>query len=197
MWHRHIPFVAILLAALFSVAADKAKEHTPSPEQIQTWIKQLGDHRYKVREEATRDLIKAGGVTFDAVAKATKSKDPEVKHRALSVLRHEKFNDWAIAYFKKLGGKVTVDEKSPGKPVIELDLMKTKINDAGLVYLKVFNNLRLLDFQSTDITDEGLVHLNGLSKLGRLWLIDTKVTQAGIETLKKTLPNTTIRWEGK
>lgn len=28
----------------------------------------------------------------------------------------------AIAYFKKLGGKVTVDEKSSGKPVIGLSL---------------------------------------------------------------------------
>ena len=38
----------------------------------------------------------------------------------------------AIAEIEKLGGKVTRDEKSPGKPVIEVDLSDSKVTDAGL-----------------------------------------------------------------
>ena len=37
----------------------------------------------------------------------------------------------AIAEIEKLGGKVTVDEKSPGKPVIAVDLAEHQVTDAG------------------------------------------------------------------
>ena len=42
----------------------------------------------------------------------------------------------AFAAIKKLGGKVKVDEKSPGKPVIIVFLNDTKVTDAGGKKLK-------------------------------------------------------------
>ena len=90
MCHRQVLSIAILLAALFSLAADKAKEPAPSAAQIQLWGKQLGDESFKIREEATRELIKAGEAALKAVTKATKSKDLEVKQRALMIIKHPK-----------------------------------------------------------------------------------------------------------
>ena len=36
-----------------------------------------------------------------------------------------------MAEIPKLGGKITIDEKSPGKPVIAVDLARTSVTDAG------------------------------------------------------------------
>ncbi len=38
----------------------------------------------------------------------------------------------AIAEIEKLGGKVGVDEKSPEKPVLSVDLRGTGVTDAGV-----------------------------------------------------------------
>jgi hypothetical protein len=38
----------------------------------------------------------------------------------------------AIARIEKLGGKCELDEKRPGKPVIKVDLRRTKVTDADL-----------------------------------------------------------------
>ena len=86
MYFRNIPHIALLLAALLTVAADK-KPTAPKPSQIQQWIKQLGDDDYRVREEATKNLIEAGGVAVEEGRKATKSKDPETKQRAWRIIK--------------------------------------------------------------------------------------------------------------
>ena len=96
---NRLPYFILILAAVLLVAADKkdekAKKSAPSGAQIQEWaaaqiqklIKQLGDDDFKVREEATRELINAGEIAFDAVTKATESKNPEVKQRALMIIK--------------------------------------------------------------------------------------------------------------
>ena len=66
----------------------------------------------------------------------------------------------AIAEVIRLGGKVTVDEKSPGKPVIGVSLRHVEVTDAGLECLKEFPQLQLLDLDHTQITDAGLECLN-------------------------------------
>lgn len=72
---------------ILNVAGIKAKEPVPSAEQVQLWVKQLGNKDFKVREEATQNLLKAGEAAIDAVTKATNSEDAEVKHRALKILK--------------------------------------------------------------------------------------------------------------
>ncbi len=74
----------------------------------------------------------------------------------------------AIAEIEKVGGKVYLDEGSPGKPVNAVNLQRTKVTDAGLI------------------------HLHGLTKLEGLDLGGTKVTDAGAKGLRKALPNCTI-----
>ncbi len=90
----------------------------------------------------------------------------------------------AIAEIKKLGGKVTVDEKSPDKPVIGVDLSRTKLTDAALEHLEGLTNLRSLDLTNSKVTDVGLKHLIGLTNLQSLELWDTQVTDAGMEHLE-------------
>jgi Leucine-rich repeat (LRR) protein len=122
----------------------------------------------------------------------------------------------AIAEIEALGGKVTVDEKSPDKPVIGvslrhievtdagleclkelpllqlLDLDHTPVTDVGLKCLKGLTQLQLLDLEHTKMTDNGLEHLKGLTKLQSLNLEFTKVSDAGMNGLQKALPNCTI-----
>ncbi len=90
----------------------------------------------------------------------------------------------AIAEIKKLGGRVVVDEKSPGKPAIAVDFTQTTVADAGLVNLKALAQLQQLDLGITRVTDAGLVNLSGLTQLQKLNLHGTCVTDAGMVNLK-------------
>ena len=113
----------------------------------------------------------------------------------------------AVAAIKKLGGIVKFDEKSPGKPVVYVQLRGltnaalvhlkgltnlqtlilygcTEVTDAGLEHLKGLMKLQRLTLYYTNITDEGLVHLKGLTKLNVLYFNFTTITDAGLEHLK-------------
>ncbi len=95
-----------------------------------------------------------------------------------------------IAEIEKLGGKVTVDEKSPDKPVIQVIFNHTQVTDAGLEYVKGLPKLQLLELWDTQVTDAGLEHIQGLTQLQSLVLGvtkelgATKVTDAGLKHLK-------------
>jgi hypothetical protein len=67
----------------------------------------------------------------------------------------------AIAAIEKLGGKVTVDEKSPGKPVSSVDLEGTQIIDADLVHLKALTQLQDLDLCNRSRCDRVRPHSRG------------------------------------
>ena len=45
--------------------------------------------------------------------------------------------DQAVAFVEKLGGKVTRDEKAPGRPVIIVNLSFKQVTDAGLKELQL------------------------------------------------------------
>jgi len=48
--------------------------------------------------------------------------------------------DAAVKVLEKMGGRVEVDAKRPGKPVVGMDLDGTKVTDAGLKELKELNS---------------------------------------------------------
>jgi hypothetical protein len=91
----------------------------------------------------------------------------------------------AIAEIKKLGGKVEVDAKSAGTPVVSVDLKHTKAVDASLEHLKGLTRVQILFLKDTEVTDDGLVYLKGLTDLEALELGRTKVTDKGLEHLKR------------
>ena len=68
----------------------------------------------------------------------------------------------AVKAVEKLGGKVTRDDKLPGKPVIGVDLdglVGTKVTDADLKELKDLKQLTSLNLYATKVTDDGVADL--------------------------------------
>src|SRR5437870_178159 len=90
----------------------------------------------------------------------------------------------AVKAVEKLGGKVTRDDKLPGKPVIGVNLGGTKVTDADLKELKDLKHLTSLNLGWAKVTDVGLKELKHLKQLTTLYLGGTKVTDAGLKELK-------------
>lgn len=49
--------------------------------------------------------------------------------------------DSAVAAIKKLGGKVVVDLRLKGSPVVRVDFRRQNVSDAALDYVRTFPNL--------------------------------------------------------
>ncbi len=90
----------------------------------------------------------------------------------------------AVAEIKKLGGEVTVDDKSPGRSVIGVNLSHTELTAAGLKCLKGLSDLHDLDLSYTKVTDTEAKYLEGLPHLQSLHLSCTNVTDAGLASLR-------------
>src|SRR5204862_7026548 len=90
----------------------------------------------------------------------------------------------AVKAVENRGGKVTRDDKLPGKPVIGVNLYGANVTGAGLKELKDLNQLTSLDLHQTQVTDAGLKELKDLKQLTSLNLWGTGVTGAGLKELK-------------
>jgi hypothetical protein len=66
-----------------------ARDERPSATaaEIATWITELNDNRYLVRERATRQLLDAGPAALDALLAAADSDRPEPSDRSIWILR--------------------------------------------------------------------------------------------------------------
>ena len=82
--------------------------------------------------------------------------------------RADDAEDRAVAVVEKMGGRVTRDDKEPGKPVTAVNLSFTQVTDAELK------------------------ELAPLKSLTTLYLCGTQVTDAGIKELQKALPKCRI-----
>lgn len=71
--------------------------------------------------------------------------------------------------------------------IVEVELARTRVTDAGLATLATFPNLRVVDLTRTPVTSAGVKALGSLSKLEALNLTDTAVDDEANATLK-TLP---------
>ena len=81
----------------------------------------------------------------------------------------------AVKAIKAVGGKVKVDDKLPGSPVVEVSLFNTLVTDAVLKDLKELKSLQRLVLSHTTVTDTGLKELNDLKSLKTLHLDNTQV----------------------
>ena len=90
----------------------------------------------------------------------------------------------AVNAILKLGGKVTRDEELPGRPIVAVHLVRTKVTNSDLKDLKEFKGLRNLSLNETRITDAGLKHLKELKGLQTLDLSWTQITNAGLKIMK-------------
>jgi hypothetical protein len=86
----------------------------------------------------------------------------------------------AIAEIEKLGGKVTRDEKSPGKLVIGVAFSKSKLTNAELEHLASLPHLQSLELDNAQITDAAFANISKVPQLKRLLLINTPITDTGL-----------------
>src|SRR5437588_8923623 len=89
----------------------------------------------------------------------------------------------AVKAVENLGGKVTRDDKLPGKPVIGVHLHEIGVTDAALKELADLKQLTWLSLTVTRVTDAGLKELKHLKQLNTLILSQTYVTGAGLKEL--------------
>jgi len=88
-----------------AAAAAGEEESALSAEQIDAWIRQLGDAKVQTRERATKALIAAGVPAARAVWKAaTESRDAEVRMRAMHAARE--IEKKAARALEAVGGSV-------------------------------------------------------------------------------------------
>jgi PDZ domain len=64
-----------------------AEPPTPSPDEIASWIRELDDDQYLVRERATGELLSAGAVALDPLLETANGQRPEPADRAVWILR--------------------------------------------------------------------------------------------------------------
>ena len=75
--------------------------------------------------------------------------------------------------------------KSIGDLIVDAELARTKVTDAGLKTLATFPNLRFLDLAHTSVTSAGVPVLARLNHLETLNLTSTSVDDAGIVMLRR------------
>ncbi len=84
-----VVLIVFAVAVPLTLAADP-----PTAEEITSAVRQLGDRRFAVREQATKRLWQAGSAAEAALREAAKNTDPEVSRRARELL--DKI-EWGIA----------------------------------------------------------------------------------------------------
>jgi hypothetical protein len=88
-----------------------------------------------------------------------------------------------VAALEKLGATIERDEKQPGKPVVQVEIVGTKATDADVKNLTALKRIRSLSLGNTKVTDSGVKELAALKGLQSLDLRRTKVTDAGVKEL--------------
>src|ERR1051326_6109863 len=81
-WRFIVLAVVITDWCASSIAADDSKKPSPSREQIERWIRDLGSEDFDAREKASRRLWLAGKLAEGQLYQALKSEDLEVRRRA-------------------------------------------------------------------------------------------------------------------
>ena len=104
--------------------------------------------------------------------------------------------DSAVAVVMKMGGKFTRDQKAPWRPVIGVNLERSKVTDAELESLGALEQLRKLWLNDTKVTDTGLKHLAPLKQLKELYANKTKITDSGLKHLANLEPLQMLSLEG-
>jgi hypothetical protein len=91
----------------------------------------------------------------------------------------------AVALVEQLGGTVTEDLNSPGKPIAKVSLRDRPVNDKGLKAVGELKSMEELDLGSCrEITNDGLKPLAGLTQLKKLVLWNMSISGAAMEHLE-------------
>ena len=103
-----------------------------------------------------------------------RSRNPEDGLILRTVNAPERCDDVAVARLKVIGSLI-----------VDAELARTKVTDAGLKTLATFSNLRSVDLAHTAVTSAGVPILARLSRLESLNLTATAVDDAGVAALRR------------
>jgi len=103
-----------------------------------------------------------------------RSRNPEDGLILRTVSAPERCDDAAVARLKVIG-----------MLIVDAELARTKVTDAGLKTLATFSNLRAVDLAHTAVTSAGVPILARLSRLESLNLTATVVDDAGVAALRR------------
>jgi hypothetical protein len=92
--------------------------------------------------------------------------------------------DSVLAEIARLGGKVSVEERAPGKPALRANLCYMRNVAQVLPRLRSLDNLVFVSLWGSPVTDADLVHLKDLPNLEVVCLWDTGVSDEGLRHLK-------------
>ena len=153
--------VITALAAAPAASPQAAPTPAPAPQAAP-------DAAAKGPDPAIAALEKELGITILTIAQ----NDPGLTFNCVNVA--DKFGDAELAKFAPLADRM-----------VELNLARSKVTDAGLAALAGMKNLKRLHLQSTAVTDAGIDTIAGLPALEYLNLFGTKVTDAALPKLEK------------
>jgi hypothetical protein len=172
------------------VSFKKAFQTPPRVEMtgfVQSWFK---DEPYSKKSFEIVDTTGVGCTIRTSHHEQGRGSFAEIKWKATGIKAPKKTlaemtpQERVVAQVEKLGGKVKMDDKVKGAPLIGIDLHQTRTRDADLAMLHGLTGLKTLNLFGTSITDAGLAHLDGLTGLQTLHLNGTAITDAGLEKLR-------------
>src|SRR5262249_34801586 len=101
-----------------------SSEPTTDPAEIDRLVRRLGSDSFAKRQEASKTLETIGEPALEALRKAVKSCDAEIRRRATELVRTiearraAQGRARALAIVRRQGGRCETDNDSPGKPVV-------------------------------------------------------------------------------
>ena len=178
--------------------ASRSAEPAATPEEIAAWIVQLDDHRYVVRERATRQLLLAEEAVLDPLLAIANADRPEPADRAVWVLRRIATSKDAAVRRQALerlvqlqNRPVVVAAARDALAQIHHDEAVEAIQQLGGKFTTPYSNAFgpymagrvILDSQWRG-GDAGLVHLRHVIGLRHVIIIGTDVSTAGLHELR-------------
>lgn len=162
--------VALALAALVVEPPKEAPKPVIAPKEL---------------DEATKAAIAQISSELGVTILQLSQSDTGLMFTAVNVA--DKFDDAALAKLAPLAPHL-----------VDVNLARTRITDAGLATVAAMSNLQRLRLENTAITDAALDHLQNLQNLEYLNLFHTEVTDAGLAKLAGLSKLTRLyAWETK
>jgi hypothetical protein len=162
---------------------------TPTSEEIASWITQLDDDRYLIREQATRQLLDAGTAALDPLLTTANGERPEPADRAVWIMRRlarSRDNEQSIAALERM---VQLRERPllVERAELELDERSIAACQARLTQLGAEINMEAVPFDGVTVVP--LLHV----RLGEKW----RGTPGDLRAIAQLRRQLYFRFEGK
>ena len=141
-------------------------------------LNEAGD-KYRIERKATfarwTFLIGPNGKVLYKNTKVIPANDAK---QVLEFIQQDK----AIAEIRNRGGVVEVDEQSPDRPAISVQMLGCRFKDEDLIWIASLPKLRTVGLGHS-ITDAGLVYVAGLKQVETLTLVGAPLKGSGLANL--------------